>query len=108
MQILKDMAVNLGCYGNLCVDALTRHNDFKIFPHKFCGKSVILKVKAWTVLKLFNFKTRDLKIPTPGLNRVEKNNNNNTVTPCIKIIYTTAWFFNVYSGYDENILGREG
>ena len=46
MQILKDMAVNLGCYGNLCVDALTRHNDFKIFPHKFCGKSVILKVKA--------------------------------------------------------------
>ena len=35
---------NLVCYGNLSVDAVTRHHDYEIFPDKFWEKPVRLEV----------------------------------------------------------------
>ena len=61
----KTWLSNFGCCGNLNVDAVTRHNDYEIFPDKFWEKPVRLEVIAWTVFKLFNFKARGLKSPTP-------------------------------------------
>ena len=47
-----------------------------------------------------------LKVLPPFLIGLKKKNNTGTLRK--KIIYTTAWVFNVYPGYEENIPGREG
>ena len=39
-QIFPLWLSNLGCCGNLNVDAVTRQNDFDIFPDKFWKKSI--------------------------------------------------------------------
>ena len=43
-KFLKTWLSNLGCCGNLKVDAVTRQNDFEIFPDKFWKKSMRLNI----------------------------------------------------------------
>ena len=42
----KTWLSNFGCCGNLNVDAVTRHNDYEIFPDKFWKKSIRLDIVA--------------------------------------------------------------